>query len=249
MSVQYLTKVALEQGLILRNDRCQQCGECRRVVAHHDDYAKPLSIRWLCTKCHRKWHWDNGPGKNRDVSGMQPLGEPQKTRRTERPEKKKRREKMLLRRHEGWSDSQIGREFGVSRERVRQLLGNRLAYLRQRCAKYEGEIALMRSQRKSIDHIARVLALPRNRIKELPDLLPRPVAPIRHATITGYNRGCRCNQCREANAKRHSDYAIAKKADGFNGLKHGVRSTYHLGCKCESCLKVGREAQRVPRAK
>lgn len=24
----------------------------RHVQAHHDDHTKPLSVRWLCTRCH-----------------------------------------------------------------------------------------------------------------------------------------------------------------------------------------------------
>lgn len=47
---------------------CEVCGYNdamkngkRNTVAHHDDYNKPLEIRWLCTKCHRAWHRKNKP--------------------------------------------------------------------------------------------------------------------------------------------------------------------------------------------
>lgn len=26
------------------------------VHAHHDDYAQPLAVRWLCPRCHVAWH-------------------------------------------------------------------------------------------------------------------------------------------------------------------------------------------------
>lgn len=43
---------------------CEVCFNTHDLHAHHDDYAKPLNIRWLCTKCHNKWHKENGEGKN-----------------------------------------------------------------------------------------------------------------------------------------------------------------------------------------
>jgi hypothetical protein len=42
---------------------CEVCGEDNKVVAHHDDYTKPLNIRWLCQAHHKQWHALNGEGK------------------------------------------------------------------------------------------------------------------------------------------------------------------------------------------
>lgn len=43
---------------------CEECGSRSHLEAHHDDYAQPLAIRWLCRAHHAQWHRKNGPGKN-----------------------------------------------------------------------------------------------------------------------------------------------------------------------------------------
>jgi hypothetical protein len=42
---------------------CEICKELK-VVAHHDDYDKPLNVRWLCQSHHKQWHAKNGEGLN-----------------------------------------------------------------------------------------------------------------------------------------------------------------------------------------
>ena len=48
-SVQY----ALKAGTLLRKP-CEKCGE--KAQAHHDDYTKPLEVRWLCVRHHNDHH-------------------------------------------------------------------------------------------------------------------------------------------------------------------------------------------------
>lgn len=43
---------ALAAGRILRPLLCQECGVECTPSGHHDDYSKPLEVRWLCRKCH-----------------------------------------------------------------------------------------------------------------------------------------------------------------------------------------------------
>lgn len=40
----------------LRRKPCEKCGSESMVHAHHDDYSKPLSVRWLCPKHHSEHH-------------------------------------------------------------------------------------------------------------------------------------------------------------------------------------------------
>lgn len=66
-----LTTKAIKQGLIHPPLFCSVCLDCpnRRFVgsgkpmveAHHDDYSKPIHVRWLCQGCHKSWHRENQP--------------------------------------------------------------------------------------------------------------------------------------------------------------------------------------------
>ncbi len=48
------TTAAIKIGLIGRQS-CEKCGDARSY-AHHDDYTKPLQVRWLCFHHHAKFH-------------------------------------------------------------------------------------------------------------------------------------------------------------------------------------------------
>ena len=54
---------ALRDGKITRGV-CEVCGTDKNIEAHHDDYAKPLEVRWLCAAHHKQWHRDNGEAAN-----------------------------------------------------------------------------------------------------------------------------------------------------------------------------------------
>lgn len=40
----------------LHKQPCEICGAIK-AEAHHDDYSKPLEVRWLCKKHHMEHHW------------------------------------------------------------------------------------------------------------------------------------------------------------------------------------------------
>jgi ribosomal protein S27AE len=46
---------ALRRGK-LKKEPCEKCGATQRIEAHHDDYSKPLAVRWLCKRDHMRLH-------------------------------------------------------------------------------------------------------------------------------------------------------------------------------------------------
>jgi len=48
------TQDAIKRGVLVRQP-CEQCGQAKSQ-AHHDDYSKPLAVRWLCHPCHVELH-------------------------------------------------------------------------------------------------------------------------------------------------------------------------------------------------
>lgn len=66
-----LTRWAIDAG-VLKKQPCEVCRSVE-VEAHHHDYAKPLEIRWFCSKHHVRYHVAM---RN---SGMAPLNRKYKT--------------------------------------------------------------------------------------------------------------------------------------------------------------------------
>jgi hypothetical protein len=46
---------AVRDGVLIKQP-CEVCGEAEDIHAHHDDYSKPLEVRWLCNKHHIEHH-------------------------------------------------------------------------------------------------------------------------------------------------------------------------------------------------
>lgn len=75
----YFVKKARDVGALDTPDHCDACGASGRLHAHHEDYARPLEIEWLCASCHRTVHWEaHVPGGAADMprpsSAMVPFG-------------------------------------------------------------------------------------------------------------------------------------------------------------------------------
>ena len=50
---------AVATGELHRPAHCAFCGTSGRLHGHHEDYSRPLVVRWLCPSCHRKAHYAN----------------------------------------------------------------------------------------------------------------------------------------------------------------------------------------------
>jgi transposase-like protein len=68
---QYAVFVALGKGAIIKSSVCEKCNRSSsRIHGHHDDYSQPLTVRWMCSHCHSKWHAENGPAKGADLTSI-----------------------------------------------------------------------------------------------------------------------------------------------------------------------------------
>jgi hypothetical protein len=48
---------ALFFGILTKPSRCEACNDLKRKLqGHHDDYWRPLDVRWLCPPCHAQHH-------------------------------------------------------------------------------------------------------------------------------------------------------------------------------------------------
>lgn len=53
-AVHIMVSNAIRDGRLIRGP-CEMCG-AEKVQAHHDDYDKPLKVRWFCRSCHVAHH-------------------------------------------------------------------------------------------------------------------------------------------------------------------------------------------------
>ena len=52
---------AIRDKRLEKKFECSICKSTEKIQGHHDDYTKPLEVRWLCQKCHSNWHRHNTP--------------------------------------------------------------------------------------------------------------------------------------------------------------------------------------------
>lgn len=49
-------RAAVKTGFLVRPNHCSKCMKECKPDGHHDDYNKPLEVRWLCKVCHNHEH-------------------------------------------------------------------------------------------------------------------------------------------------------------------------------------------------
>jgi len=55
-AIHFQVSLAIQRGELVRSRHCESCGRRTRTQGHHDDYTKPLEVRWLCSSCHVRLH-------------------------------------------------------------------------------------------------------------------------------------------------------------------------------------------------
>jgi len=53
LRARYMLRNAVKTGKVIKSP-CEKCGA--KAEGHHDDYSKPLEVKWLCRKHHAELH-------------------------------------------------------------------------------------------------------------------------------------------------------------------------------------------------
>jgi len=57
---------AVRYGRLAKPDQCEDCRQSvppQELHGHHEDYSKPLDVRWLCEPCHLRRHGKQRVGR------------------------------------------------------------------------------------------------------------------------------------------------------------------------------------------
>lgn len=153
---------------------------------------------------------------------------------------------------EGVSSAAISRQFGVSREMIRQdleLLG--LSASESNKAKRAEDakwIAVFASEGLTVSEIAEATGLTSHAIRNLGTEFGIEFARLKaveHGTLLRYRRGCNCQPCRDANNRFCNESKARRLQKGIPEHLHGTQTGYqNWECRCDPCSEAGREANQ-----
>jgi hypothetical protein len=103
---------AIDRGLMVKSEVCALCWKVCKTDGHHDDYAEPLKVRWLCRWCHQEWHRINGEAKNAGMHVITNVLAEQKQRKAARIEL------IPSMRAGGMTQKQIAEALGVTQATI-----------------------------------------------------------------------------------------------------------------------------------
>lgn len=157
---------------------------------------------------------------------------------------------------EGLTLAEIGERYGITRERVRQILKpfgleahygkkqreQRARLVRQAHERVIARESTVREEAENLGYMCPSSLYSRFWLMglSLPSRTPE------HGTPQRYRSGkCRCDLCRAANTARMKEMRQARTAS-----QHGVASSYfNFGCRCPECRAAGRTYRRELKAR
>lgn len=161
-----------------------------------------------------------------------------------------RNEEIVSQYRAGDTLAEVGTSFGLTRERVRQIVAAQTSERhwgsRRREAKDVEIRAAFAAVKAGADPDVFAQALGIERISLIGAFNRRGLylrEPAQHGEFRMYRQGCKCAECRRANAIHQ------RRLQGRTPLNHGASGYANYGCRCEECRAGAREAGRRARRK